>query len=70
MTIKLLKIPTATDAVTKLLEQVKLLNLTNAVIIFEDNEEAVTMMNSGMQCDRINWMLDRAKIMLHENADA
>lgn len=45
----------------------KLEDIQNIVVIVEDDEGVWTMLIEGTTRERINWMLDRAKIMLHED---
>lgn len=65
---KLLRVPQRMPTLEMLIGTLeKLEDIQTIVVIVEDDEGVWTMLIEGTTRERINWMLDRAKIMLHED---
>ena len=63
---KLLRVPRTCHTKEMLLGTVaQLEDVQNIVVIIEDCEGVWTLMLDGTTAERINWMLDRAKLTLH-----
>ena len=63
---KLLQVPDRVHSVEEMCGLVaKLPNVENIVVIVEDPEGVWVMTVDGTTAERMNWMLDRAKLRLH-----
>lgn len=63
---KLLQIPERVHTVEEMAGLLcKLEGVENVVLIIEDSEGITTMVVDGTTAERMNWMLDRAKFLLH-----
>jgi hypothetical protein len=64
---KLLRIPTKCQTREMLIGTIQQLeNVENIVVLIEDAEGVWLLVEDGTSYERINWMLDRAKILLHD----
>lgn len=64
---KLLRVPVRCVDRDSLLGTIRQLeNVENLVILVNDDDGTWILVEPGTTIERINWMLDRAKIMLHE----
>ena len=44
----------------------KLENVKNILVVVEDNEGCWMLHENDSTLERLNWMIDRAKLMIHE----
>lgn len=59
-------IPERVHSIDEMLGMIKQLpNVLNIVCIIEDEDGVTTMTVDGTTAERMNWMLDRAKLLLH-----
>jgi hypothetical protein len=63
--IKFTRLPDRVHTKDELLGAVAQINFENIVVIIEGAEGVVTMTLDGTTLERMNWMLDRAKLLLH-----
>ena len=63
--VKLARLPDRVHTKDELLGAVAQIDFQNIVVIIEDAESLVTMTLDGTTSERMNWMLDRAKFLLH-----
>ena len=64
---QLLTVPTKCKTLEMLLGTIeKLDNLKNIVTLIEDDEGVWLMTIDGTTLERMNWMLDRAKLIIHD----
>lgn len=64
---KLLRVPDRVHSIEDLLSIVlKLENVEDVVVLINDAEGVWSMSVDGTSNERINWMLDRVKALLHE----
>ncbi len=63
--VKLARLPDRVHAKDELLGALAQIDFQNIVVIIEDAEGIVTMTLDGTTAERMNWMLDRAKLRLH-----
>lgn len=47
---------------------IKQVPIENIVVLIEDDDGLWTMVLDGTTAERVNWMLDRAKVLLHREA--
>lgn len=65
--VKLLRIPDRANSLAELLGTVaRMEGVENVVVIVNDADGVVSMTVDGTTAERMNWMLDRAKLRLHE----
>lgn len=65
---KLLRVPARCQTKEMLIGTLeKLENVLDIVVLVNDDEGIWTMLINGTSNERINWMLDRAKILLHDD---
>ena len=64
--VKLGRIPDRVHTKEELIGVVAQLDFQNIIIIIEDDDGIVTMTLDGTTSERMNWMLDRAKLRLHQ----
>jgi hypothetical protein len=63
---KLLKIPDKVHTLDEMLGMIRQVeDLQNIVVILEDSDGVTTMTIDGTTAERMNWMLDRANLLLH-----
>jgi hypothetical protein len=63
--VKLLQIPDRVHTKDELIGLVSKLDFQNIVVIIEDDNGVTTLVLDGTTSERMNWMLDRAKVLLH-----
>lgn len=64
--VKLLRVPAQCPSIAMLAGTIeKLENVQNIVVLIEDDDGTWLMTLEGATTERINWMLDRAKLLLH-----
>jgi len=67
MSDKLLRIPQRMPTRAILIGTLqKLENVQNILVIVEDDEGCWIMQENDTTLERMNWMLDRAKLMIHD----
>ena len=65
---KLLRVPVKCHSKDMIFGTIKQLdNIQNLVVLLEDEEGVCLMIEDGTTLERINWMLDRAKIIVHND---
>lgn len=63
---KLLRIPERVHTLDELMGTMRQLDdVQNVVVIVEDGEGITTLTINGITAERMNWMLDRAKMLIH-----
>lgn len=60
------KIPDKVHSIEEMFGAIKQINFINIVAIIEDDEGVWLMVIDGTTAERINWMLDRSKVLLHK----
>ena len=65
---KLLRVPVRCQSKDMIFGTIKQLdNIQNLVVLLEDEEGVWLMIEHGTTLERINWMLDRAKSIIHND---
>lgn len=64
--VKLARVPHRVHTMDELLGLVAQLPIRNIVIMIEDDEGVMSLTLDGTTSERMNWMLDRAKFLLHK----
>ena len=65
---KLLRVPVRCQSKDMIFGTIKQLdNIQNLVVLLEDEEGVWLMIEHGITLERINWMLDRAKSIIHDD---
>lgn len=66
--IKFARTPDRVHTKEELIGVISQTDFQNIVVLIEDNEGCIeTMTISGTTAERMNWMLDRAKVLLHRS---
>lgn len=64
--VKLNRVPDKVHTVDELLGATRQMEIQTVLVIVEDlNGDITTLTLDGATTERINWMLDRAKLLLH-----
>jgi hypothetical protein len=64
--IKLARLPDRVHTLDEMFGAVKQIDgMVSIIVLVEDGSGVVTMTLDGTTAERMNWMLDRAKILLH-----
>jgi hypothetical protein len=63
---RLLRVPQQCRSREMLLGTIAKLDSVENVVCLIMDEDGVWLLHDGATCERINWMLDRAKLNLHE----
>jgi hypothetical protein len=65
--VKLGRVPDKVRSIDELFGAVRQMSgVQHVVVIVEDEEGTTTMTVDGTTAERMNWMLDRAKYLLHD----
>jgi hypothetical protein len=65
--VKLLRVPARFQNREMMINTISQLENTKTIVVLVEDDEGVwTMFEEGATLERINWMLDRAKVMLHD----
>lgn len=63
----MLLIPNRVHTIDELVGTIKQIdNLESIVVLIEDKDSVWSMTIDGTTAERMNWMLDRAKLLLHK----
>lgn len=60
------KTPNKVYTIDEMFGAVKLLDFENVVVIVNDADGVEMMTLEGTTAERVNWLLDRAKLLLHK----
>lgn len=64
--VRLARVPERVHSIEEMFGVVeKLEEMQHIVVLVDDGEGVISMTIDGTTAERINWMLDRAKLMLH-----
>lgn len=65
--VKMLLVPDRVHTLDEMLGTVRQFeDLQNIIVILEDSDGVTTLALDGTTAERMNWMLDRAKFLLHK----
>jgi hypothetical protein len=63
---QLLQVPQKVHSIDELCGVIRQMPVLNIVVVIEtEDQEVLSMTVNGTTAERMNWMLDRAKLLLH-----